>query len=136
MTIKDVQEWLDRYVAAWRSGDRDDIAALFSGEASYRYRPYGSDLHTFTGRDVIVESWLEDPDAEGSWEASYRPWIVDEARAVAIGTTHYRAADDAPDRRYRNVFLLVFAPDGRCAELTEYYVLEERERVEMNSNHD
>src|SRR5215210_6584399 len=99
MTTEDVQEWLDRYVAAWRSGDRREIAALFADEASYSYRPYDSDLRTFTGRDAIVDSWLEDPDPDGGWEASYHPWIVDGRRAVAIGTTFYRASATAPERR-------------------------------------
>ena len=35
MDHQSAQDWLDRYVDAWISYDRDDIAALFSEDASY-----------------------------------------------------------------------------------------------------
>ena len=40
MTRADVQRWLDRYVAAWKSYDAAEIADLFSAEAEYRYHPW------------------------------------------------------------------------------------------------
>ena len=35
-----VSRWLDAYVAAWKSYDRDQIAALFSDDVEYRFHPY------------------------------------------------------------------------------------------------
>lgn len=52
------QAWLDRYAAAWRSYDRDEIAALFSEDATYRYHVYDPENETLRGRDAIVEDWL------------------------------------------------------------------------------
>ena len=40
-----VQDWLDRYIAAWRSNEAEPIAGLFTEDAVYRYRPYGGDGH-------------------------------------------------------------------------------------------
>jgi ketosteroid isomerase-like protein len=114
MTRDDVQRWLDRYVAAWRSYDRDAIGALFAEDAVYRYHPYDEPL---TGRDAIVESWLEDPDEPGSFEARYEPYAVEGDRAVAVGTSTYASGDV-----YENVFLLRFDAGGRCAELTEWFM--------------
>ena len=70
MTRDDVQRWLDGYVDAWRTYDPASIAALFADDATYAYQPYREPLR---GRDAIVASWLESPDAAGSWEARYEP---------------------------------------------------------------
>ena len=109
MDRSDVQAWLDRYVEAWRSYDRDAITDLFSEDATYRYRPYGGADRMTQGRDAIVEAWLDDQDAPGSWEASYQAYAADCDRAVAIGTSRYAATGDTAERTYHNVFLLRFA---------------------------
>ena len=67
MTHDEVQQWLDRYVDAWRSYDADAIGELFSDDASYAYHPY--DAEPLRGRAAVVESWLSEPDEPGSWEA-------------------------------------------------------------------
>jgi uncharacterized protein (TIGR02246 family) len=125
MNRADLQAWLDRYVEAWRTNDADQVASLFTEDAVYRYRPYGGDAHAVIGREAIVDAWLEEGDPPGSWEASYEPWAIDGDRTAARGTSRYFASDKGPERTYHNVFLLRFAPDGRCAEFTEYYMAEE-----------
>jgi hypothetical protein len=114
VTRGDVQGWLDRYVAAWQSYDRGAIGELFSEDASYRYHPYDEPV---VGREAIVESWFEEPDAPGSFEARYEPYAVDGDRAVAVGTSSY-----ASGAIYDNVYLLRFDADGRCAEFTEWFM--------------
>lgn len=121
-TRSDVQDWLDRYIAAWRANEPGPIGELFSEDAIYHYHPYGDD--PIRGRDAIVASWLEEGDPPDSWDASYEPFAVEDDRAVAVGWSRYRATDKGPERTYRNAFLLRFAPDGRCAEFTEYFMLE------------
>lgn len=125
MNRDDVQAWLDRYVEAWRSSDADEVAALFADDAVYRYRPYGEDANAAVGREAIVAAWLEEGDPPDSWEARYEPFAVDGDRAVATGISRYFASAKGPERVFHNAFLLRFAPDGRCAEFTEYYMLEE-----------
>lgn len=124
MDRTDVQAWLDRYVEAWRTNDRGQIESLFTGDAEYRYRPYGGDAHATRGREAIVEAWLEDWDPPDSWEASYEPFAVDGDRAVATGISRYFASDKGPERIFHNVFLLRFTEDGRCAAFSEYYMAE------------
>jgi hypothetical protein len=119
-----VQAWLDRYVAAWRTNDAEPIRALFTEGVRYNYRPYGDD-HAATGLDALVRDWLENPDPPDSWEAKYEPYAVDGDVAVATGFSRYLATESGPERTYRNVFLMRFAPDGRCAEFTDVYMLEE-----------
>jgi hypothetical protein len=109
-----LQVWLDAYVAAWRSYDRDAIEELFAEGATYAYHPYDEPLH---GRDAIVASWLENRDAPGSWEATYRPLLFDGNRAIATGETRY---DDGTV--FSNLFVMRFDADGRCAEFVEWYM--------------
>ena len=118
--------WLERYVTAWRTYDPEAIGELFSVDATYRYHPEDVPLQ---GRAAIVADWLESPDAPGSWRCHYAPYTVDGDRAVMRGWTEYVAADGTTvERRYYNVWLCAFDAEGRCADLTEYY-MEPRRRA-------
>ena len=101
------------------SYDRAAIAALFAADARYRYHPYDEPI---AGRDAIADSWLEEPDAPGSFAAVYECFAVDGDAAVAVGTSSYRDPDGTVSRVYDNVFLLRFDADGRCSDFTELYL--------------
>lgn len=125
MTPAGVQEWLDRYIAAWRANEAGPIRELFTEDVIYRWRPYES-YPAARGIAAVVEAWLgETRDEPDAWEAAYQVYAVDGDRAVATGYTRYHATADHPERVYRNAFLMQFAPDGRCAAFTEFYMLEE-----------
>jgi hypothetical protein len=113
------QDWLDRYVAAWRSNDADLITPLFAADVTYRFYPHGDPV---VGRDAVVASWLDDPDDPESWDAHYAPYAVDGNRVVATGESRYFAHDDQAERVYHNCYLIEFDDDGRCRAFTEYYV--------------
>ncbi|MFL5727135.1 MAG: nuclear transport factor 2 family protein [Chloroflexota bacterium] len=119
-----VQGWLDRYVSAWESYDRAEIESLFAADATYRYHPYDKD--PVTGRDAIVDDWLEARDEAGTYDAHYEPFAVDGDRAVAVGTSRYfsDASRSTLSRVYDNVYLLEFDADGRCTSFTEYFMQE------------
>jgi hypothetical protein len=124
VTKADVDRWLDAYVSAWKSYDRDEVAALFAEQVSYRYHPYDEPVE---GRDAVVSSWLGESDHEGAssrdepgtYDASYRTVAVDGDVAVATGASTYAYE---PPRVYDNCFVMRFDPDGRCREFTEWYV--------------
>jgi ketosteroid isomerase-like protein len=119
MRREDVSGWLERYVAGWKSGDRAEIEALFSDDARYRYHPYDEPL---VGRAAIADSWLDDPDEPGSFEARYDCFAADGEAAVAIGTSTYLDTDGEVARVYDNVFALRFDAGGCCCDFTEWYV--------------
>jgi ketosteroid isomerase-like protein len=125
MNRSDVQAWLDRYVAAWRSNDRAEILALFTEDAVYGYRPWDSDEKTVRGSEAIADNWLEQPDAPDAWDANYEPFAVEGDRAVALGWSRYAAAGDQPEQLYHNAYVLEFAPDGRCRAFHEFYMLQD-----------
>jgi ketosteroid isomerase-like protein len=121
------QQWLDRYVAAWLSYDRDAIGALFSEDVSYRYHPYDEPI---IGRGPVVASWLGESDDDrassrdepGTYDAAYAPVAVDGDVVVATGSSTYRDTPEGPvTREFSNCFVMRFKGDGRCREFTEYY---------------
>lgn len=113
LTITQVQSWLDRYVAAWRSNDAAQIGELFTADVVYRFRPFEDAV---VGRDAVVAAWLDEPDAAGTWTAEYRVWAVTEDRATATGETRYTDGS-----HFHNVFLLRFR-GKECSEYTEWFV--------------
>ena len=114
LTRDRVQAWLDAYVKAWRSYDGDAIGALFAADATYAYHPYDEPVR---GRDAIVASWLEERDEPGSWEAAYRPLLLEGDRAVATGETRY-----ADGRVFSNLYVMRFDDEGRCTDFVEWYI--------------
>lgn len=120
MTHDQVQDWLDRYIAAWRSYDPAAIGDLFAAEASYRYHPW--DDEPVLGREAIVADWLDERDEPGTWEAWYRPYAVEGDRASVIGESRYTNPDGTLRDLYYNHWTLRFDADGRCIEFVEYFV--------------
>jgi ketosteroid isomerase-like protein len=126
------QAWLDRYAAAWKSFDPEEIGALFSDDATYRYHPFDPENETLRGRAAIVADWLQpDGDAStrdgpGKYDGEYAPWAVDGDRVVATGISRYwtDASRATLERTYHNVFLLRFDDAGRCTEFSELYMKE------------
>lgn len=116
--------WLERYARAWRSYDAAEIAALFSQDATYRYHPWDEPLR---GREAIVASWLDEPDAPGTYEGRYEPVVVDGEQAVATGRSRYFGPDGSVDREYHNCFVMRFDAEGRCAEFTEWFMKHPRD---------
>jgi ketosteroid isomerase-like protein len=113
LTHQVVQGWLDGYLEAWRTNDADQIAALFTEDATYRYHPTEPPLE---GRNAIVAWWLGDADDPGRWTASYSPWVVEGDRAVATGTSIYTDLGT-----FLNCYQLTFR-EGRCSEFIEWYM--------------
>lgn len=128
MDRADVAAWLDDYVEAWKTYDRERIAALFAEDVEYRYHPYDAPI---VGREAVVESWLgegehEDAsarDAEGTYDASYAPVAVDGQVAVATGSSTYFESPGGPvEKVYLNCFVMHFDAEGRCREFTEWFM--------------
>ena len=123
-----VERWLDAYVSAWKSYDREEIAALFSEDAEYRFHPYDEPVR---GREAVVAAWLgesapegaSERDEPGTYDASYAPVAVDGDVAVATGTSTYYAEPGGPVRTtFHNCFVMRFDADGRCSEFTEFFI--------------
>ncbi|HEX2399197.1 MAG TPA: nuclear transport factor 2 family protein [Mycobacterium sp.] len=124
----DVDRWLEAYVAAWKSYDRGQIAALFTEGVKYRYHPYDEPVD---GRDAVVGSWLGEGnhtdastrDEAGTYDAAYRACAVDGDVAVATGSSTYTSTPGGPvEKIYDNCFVMRFDSTGRCREFTEWFI--------------
>ncbi len=113
------RDWLARYVDAWRLNDPVAIGDLFSPDVRYAFDPFSEAV---VGRNAVIEAWLDDPDAPGSWQAEYEVLAVDGDVFVAHGRTRYLTDDRREvDREFANIFVCRFDPEGRCRVFTEYY---------------
>jgi hypothetical protein len=119
MDRRGFQEWLDRYVDAWKTYDEKKIGALFSEDAVYRYHPQDEGER---GRDAIVADWLSNPDEKGTYDAHYEPLAIDGEVHVANGWSRYFNADGSMRDEYNNVYVCRFNDAGECTDFTEYWI--------------
>jgi ketosteroid isomerase-like protein len=108
-----VEAWLAGYQRAWRSEGTEGLAALFAEDAVYRMSPYAEPA---AGLAAIAELWEREragPDEQ--FELEHRLVAVDGRTAVARVEVAY-----ASGAEYRDLWVLRFAADGRCAEFEEW----------------
>ncbi|MCK2213481.1 nuclear transport factor 2 family protein [Actinomadura sp. ATCC 31491] len=98
---------------AWASNRPDDITALFTDDALYYAEPH---REPWRGHAEIVARWLERKDEPGEADFAWRPVCVTDDTGVIQGMTTY------PDKTYSNLWVIRFAPDGRCREFTEWWM--------------
>ncbi len=113
-----LDSWMDGYIEAWTSNDPALIAALFTPDAVYDPQTAVGELH---GVGEIVDFWVGMEDREDNWDFSWIPLVETDELAVVTGATAYYD----PAASYRNLFVIRFAPDGRCHDFTEWYIEEE-----------
>ena len=119
-----VQRWLDAYMHAWITYDPDEIRALFSEDAEYRWHPWDEGDDVARGQGEIVTAWLANRDAAGTYRGAYRPLLISGDQAITEGESLYYtdATQTTLDRAYHNLWVLRFDGDGRCRSFTEWYM--------------
>ena len=119
MERRDVERWLERYRAAWTTDDPQDIAALFTEDATYAPRAFGK---PWEGREAIVAKWIEHGDSEDRWQFESEILAVEGDTAVVRGLTTYPAHDNEPEEVYSNIWVIRLAPDGRASSFAEWWM--------------
>ncbi len=110
-----VSRWIAAYEGAWRRGSTGDLGALFTDEATYRPTPGAEPLH---GIDAIRLWWESETDPAERWRLTWEVLALDGDLAIARLDVRYEAPDE---RRYLDLWILRFAPDGRCTAFEEWY---------------
>jgi uncharacterized protein (TIGR02246 family) len=120
MTSTDeVTTWVEAYRKAWISNDPDDVAALFTDDAVYEFRPH--DPEPWRGRDAIASGWLEEQDSPETWTFAFEVLgTLDDGTALVRAVTEY--LDDRPI--YDNLWFITFE-GGRASRFTEWYMARE-----------
>jgi ketosteroid isomerase-like protein len=105
-------QWVAGYERAWRAGDVDAVARLFTEDARYRRSPYWPPE---IGHAAIRAFWRED---EGTpFTATAEPVAVEGPDAVVRVQVRY---GDPVTQEYRDLWVLRFAPDGRVQAFEEW----------------
>jgi hypothetical protein len=110
-----VQQWVDRYELSWRTPGSDHLADLFVASATYLPSPWARALE---GLEDIGEFWESERDgADESFTMSSDVVAVDGATAVVRVSVEYGAPVTG---RWRDLWVLQFAADGRCSSFEEW----------------
>jgi uncharacterized protein (TIGR02246 family) len=114
-----VQEWTDAYAQAWRDGDADAAAALFTEDCLYRDHPL-QEAHR--GADGVRSYWANVTSTQDQVDVRMgRP--VDEGRRAAV-EFWVRMLNSGAEVTVIGILFLRFAEDGRCEELRETWLFE------------
>ena len=118
MDRSDIERWVADYERAWRTAGTDGLAALFAPDASYLPSPWAAPVE---GLDAIARFW--DDEREGADE----PFTmvseivaVDGQTAVVRVSVDYEPHGTTPPQRWRDVWVIRFDGDGRCAAFEEW----------------
>lgn len=117
------EEWIAAYGRAWREKDDEGVAALFTEDAVYRSSPTGA---PHVGSAAIAAYWRRATATQQDFQLQFGTPLIDGNRVAVEWWANMRDPDWRPEAATPEVtlpgcLLLRFAPDGRCAELREYY---------------
>jgi ketosteroid isomerase-like protein len=110
-----VPRWVAAYERAWRSAGTDPLSHLFTEDATYRTAPFEP---PYVGLPAIAAMWedgRESPDEVFD--------LASEVVAVEGNTAVVRleiSYGDPVEQTYRDLWVLRFAADGRCAMFEEW----------------
>src|ERR1700754_4104493 len=110
-----VSDWIEDYEQVWRTPGTDALASIFTEDASYSQGPYQEPV---LGLADIGRMWEE------AREGAAEPFTMTSSIGAVEGDTavvrvevHY--AEPSP-HEYRDLWVMRFAPDGRCREYEEW----------------
>lgn len=107
------EKWIAAYERAWRTAGTDLLDELFAEDASYRMSPYEKPVQ---GLAAIGELWeRERAGADEEFELSSQLVAVEAEVAVARIAVAYGDGNE-----YRDLWVIRFAPDGRCLSFEEW----------------
>lgn len=106
--------WIAAYERAWRTPGTHVLTELFTEQATYRPNPFVDPL---TGLDAIARFW------ETEREGPDEPFaLASELAAVegSVAVARIEVAYERPAAVFRDMWVIDFAPDGRCRAFEEW----------------
>ena len=110
-----VTRWIADYEGAWRTPGTDQLAGLFSDDATYLHSPYAEPV---VGLDAICRMWEDERDGyDEIFTLATEILAVDGATAVVRAEVRY----GKPLRQeYRDLRIVLLDVDGRCTCFEEW----------------
>jgi ketosteroid isomerase-like protein len=112
MDRDEVMQWVAGYEHAWRTGDLDAVAELFSDDVHYRTSPFEDSK---IGHAAMRDFWIDDDDDVFTMTAS--PIAVEGRDAVVRVEVRY---GDPVHQEYLDLWVLRFGDDGRVEDFEEW----------------
>jgi uncharacterized protein (TIGR02246 family) len=112
---RNVARWIAAYEAAWRAPGTEGLAGIFTPDSTYLQGPYEEPV---IGLPAIERMWEQE--REGPYEAFQMASdivAVDGDTAVVRVRVTY---GDPATQEYRDLWLVRFDVDGRCAHFEEW----------------
>ena len=107
LTVEGVTNWINGYVRAWETNDRDDIAKLFTEDAEYHESPFDTE---WIGSEEIIEGWRSRWDwQQGGWTFDWTITSIHDLTAIVTGLGHYTELGD-----FNNLWTVTFDESARC----------------------
>jgi hypothetical protein len=115
VTRSQVSNWIAAYEQAWRSPGTGVLAGIFTPGATYLQGPYDDRL---TGLAAIAVMWEAERDGPAeAFRMTSEIIATDGDTAVVRAEVRY---GDPVTQEFRDLWILRFAPDGRCAAFEEW----------------
>jgi ketosteroid isomerase-like protein len=114
MDHRDVRQWVQDYERVWRTPETGQLGGLFTEEATYQMSPWEEPVRGAEGIAELWEAEREGPDEE--FTLTSEVLTVDGDVAVVRAEVEYAATG----HRWRDLWVLRFAADGRCAAFEEW----------------
>jgi ketosteroid isomerase-like protein len=110
-----VRRWVEGYERAWRTAGTDDLSRLFAPDATYLVSPWARPVE---GLAAIRELWESERDgADEAFTMASDIVAVEGDTAVVRVAVAYGTPDG---RRWRDLWVVQFDADGRCAAFEEW----------------
>ena len=110
-----IAAWIAAYERAWRTPGSGELGTIFRPDAVYRQGPYEEPV---TGLPAIARMWeveRDGPDEVFRLECDLVA-ASDDVAVLRAGVWY----GDPVREEYRDLWVVRFAPDGRCAEFEEW----------------
>lgn len=114
-----VEVWLKSLATAWERRDPDAAAALFTDDATYSVDPHAPPTR---GRTAIRAYWVGEVEGQRGIDVRFGAPVVSGDRVAAEWWATLQTSPDGPST-IAGIVMLRFAPDGRCSELREYWMV-------------
>ncbi|WP_027862457.1 nuclear transport factor 2 family protein [Marmoricola sp. URHB0036] len=121
MEHTDVRGWVRMYESAWRSPGTDKLAGVFTEDVRYLASPWADPVE---GLAAVAEFWDDERDGpDEEFTMSSEVVAVDGRTAVVRAQVDYVDTGE----RWRDLWVLRFADDGRCSHFEEWPIAPEQD---------